>query len=183
MFCLVLSSLTSMHAALVIRVLYRLRTLSEQRPFDAATYGYASPLLSQVLLKGSIAIGEEDDPLEQIALSLDIIKFHCGECASLLHFPCIGGDADEVQSPTCLSRVRAPFGTSSMPSVISRSSPRTPRLPSSTLAKRCKATLRRRRLRNSCVVRFTRRSTCERRVSRLCRYGDQLCARPSDDYG
>ncbi|KAH9925947.1 ARM repeat-containing protein [Epithele typhae] len=65
--------------ALVIRVLYRLRTLSEQTPFDAATYGYASPLLSQVLVKGGIAIGEEDDPLEQIALSLDIIKFHCGE--------------------------------------------------------------------------------------------------------
>ncbi|RPD57344.1 ARM repeat-containing protein [Lentinus tigrinus ALCF2SS1-7] len=65
--------------SLVIRVLYRLRTLSEQSPFDAATYGYASPLLSRVLLKGGIAIEEEDDPLEQIALSLDIIKFHCGE--------------------------------------------------------------------------------------------------------
>ncbi|TBU31959.1 ARM repeat-containing protein [Dichomitus squalens] len=64
--------------SLVIRVLYRLRTLSEQTPFDAATFGYASPLLSQVLVKGGIAIGEEDDPLEQIALSLDIIKFHCG---------------------------------------------------------------------------------------------------------
>ena len=72
--------LTCPELALVIRVLYRLRTLSEQTPFDAATYGYASPLLSQVLVKGGIAIGEEDDPLEQIALSLDIIKFHCGEC-------------------------------------------------------------------------------------------------------
>ncbi|KAI0757516.1 ARM repeat-containing protein [Daedaleopsis nitida] len=69
--------------SLVIRVLYRLRTLSEQTPFDAATYGYASPLLSQVLIKGGIAIGEEDDPLEQIALSLDIIKFHCGEFSDL----------------------------------------------------------------------------------------------------
>ncbi|RDX47550.1 ARM repeat-containing protein [Lentinus brumalis] len=69
--------------SLVIRVLYRLRTLSEQSPFDAATYGYASPLLSQVLVKGGIAIGEEDDPLEQIALSLDIIKFHCGEFSDL----------------------------------------------------------------------------------------------------
>ena len=37
-------------------------------------------MLSQVLLKGGIAIEEEDDPLEQIALSLEIIKFHCGEC-------------------------------------------------------------------------------------------------------
>ncbi|KAI0657693.1 ARM repeat-containing protein [Cubamyces menziesii] len=65
--------------SLIIRVLYRLRTLSEQSPFDAATYCYASPLLSQVLTKGGIALTEEDDPLEQIALSLDIIKFHCGE--------------------------------------------------------------------------------------------------------
>ncbi|KAI0366693.1 ARM repeat-containing protein [Pilatotrama ljubarskyi] len=65
--------------SLIIRVLYRLRTLSEQSPFDAATYCYASPLLSQVLRKGGIALTEEDDPLEQIALSLDIIKFHCGE--------------------------------------------------------------------------------------------------------
>ncbi|KAI0628364.1 ARM repeat-containing protein [Trametes polyzona] len=65
--------------SLIIRVLYRLRTLSEQSPFDAATYSYASPLLSQILLKGGIALAEEDDPLEQIAISLDIIKFHCGE--------------------------------------------------------------------------------------------------------
>ncbi|KAI9068620.1 ARM repeat-containing protein [Trametes sanguinea] len=66
-------------SALIIRVLYRLRTLSEQAPFDAATYCYAAPLLSQVILKGGFTLLEDDDPLEQIALSLDIIKFHCGE--------------------------------------------------------------------------------------------------------
>ncbi|CDO72622.1 hypothetical protein BN946_scf184985.g41 [Trametes cinnabarina] len=66
-------------SALVIRVLYRLRTLSEQAPFDAATYCYAAPLLSQVIAKGGFTLLEDDDPLEQIALSLDIIKFHCGE--------------------------------------------------------------------------------------------------------
>ncbi|TFY83754.1 hypothetical protein EWM64_g252 [Hericium alpestre] len=64
---------------LIVRVLYRLRSLSEQTPLDAATFSYAFPLLHQVLLKGSIGLGEDDDPLEQIALSLDIIKFHCGE--------------------------------------------------------------------------------------------------------
>lgn len=63
-------------------MLYRLRTLSEQTPFDAATYCYAAPLLSQILLKGGIALAEEDDPLEQIAISLDVIKFHSGECKS-----------------------------------------------------------------------------------------------------
>ncbi|KAI0060576.1 ARM repeat-containing protein [Artomyces pyxidatus] len=71
---------------LIIRVLYRLRSLSEQIPLDAATFSYAFPLLHQVLLKGGIGLGEEDDPLEQIALSLDIVKFHCGEFSDLL-FP------------------------------------------------------------------------------------------------
>lgn len=66
--------------ALAIRVLYRLRTLSEQTPFDVATFSYASPLLSVVLSKGSIALDEGDDPLEQVALAVDIVKFHAGEC-------------------------------------------------------------------------------------------------------
>lgn len=68
------------HVALAIRVLYRLRSLSEQAPFDGATFSYASPLLSQIILIGSVDLSEEDDPLEQIALALDVIKFHCGEC-------------------------------------------------------------------------------------------------------
>ncbi|KAI0944136.1 hypothetical protein AcV7_002042 [Taiwanofungus camphoratus] len=65
--------------SLVLRVLYRLRSLSEQTPFDAATFNYASPLLNQVLLKGGIAPAEEDEPLEQITLAVDIIKFHGAE--------------------------------------------------------------------------------------------------------
>ncbi|KAH9007605.1 ARM repeat-containing protein [Lactarius deliciosus] len=66
---------------LVLRVLYRLRSLSEQTPLDSATFSYAFPLVEQVIQKGGILPGEEDDPLEQVALSLDIIKFHTGECA------------------------------------------------------------------------------------------------------
>jgi hypothetical protein len=71
-----------MSAGLVLRVLYRLRSLSEQAPLDSATFSYSYPLLHQVLVKGGIGVTEEDDPLEQVALSLDIIKFHCGECMS-----------------------------------------------------------------------------------------------------
>ena len=85
---------------MVIRVLYRLRTLSEQVPFDAATYGYTSPLLSQILLKGGIALSEEDDPLEQIALSLDIIKFHCGECTCWRFRSENVADFETVSDPT-----------------------------------------------------------------------------------
>lgn len=68
----------------MLRVLYRLRSLSEQTPLDSATFSYAFPLLKQVIQKGGIGSGEEDDdPLEQVALSLDIIKFHCGECEAV----------------------------------------------------------------------------------------------------
>ncbi|KAI0688462.1 ARM repeat-containing protein [Cytidiella melzeri] len=65
--------------SLLLRVLHRLRFLGEQSTFDVATYAYLSPLLQQILRKGGIGLTEEDDPLEQVALALDIIKFHCGE--------------------------------------------------------------------------------------------------------
>ena len=67
---------------LVLRVLYRLRTVSEQNVLDAATFSLCSPLLTQVLLKGGISLAEEDDPLEQVTLALDVIKFHAGQCQS-----------------------------------------------------------------------------------------------------
>ncbi|KAG1893588.1 uncharacterized protein F5891DRAFT_985734 [Suillus fuscotomentosus] len=68
-------------SSLVPHVLYRLRSLSEQTPFDAATFSYAFPLLAQVLLKGGVDAGQDDgvEALEQITLVLDIIKFHCSE--------------------------------------------------------------------------------------------------------
>ena len=69
---------------LVIRVLYRFRFLSEQAPFDAATFSYAYPLLGQILLTGGISGEEDDDPLEQVALVLDIVSFHGGECKFIL---------------------------------------------------------------------------------------------------
>ncbi|KIJ63493.1 hypothetical protein HYDPIDRAFT_175892 [Hydnomerulius pinastri MD-312] len=65
--------------SLVVRVLYRLRTLSEQAPFDAATFSYAFPLLARVLRKGGLDFAEEEEALEQIALVLDVIKFHRNE--------------------------------------------------------------------------------------------------------
>ncbi|RDB20660.1 eIF-2-alpha kinase activator gcn1 [Hypsizygus marmoreus] len=67
---------------LIIRLLYRLRTLSEQTPFDAATFSYAYPLLGQVLLQGGISVEDEEEALEQVSLALGIIKFHCGEFSS-----------------------------------------------------------------------------------------------------
>ena len=69
---------------LVIRVLYRLRFLSEQAPFDPATFSYAYPLLGQILLTGGIPAERDDDPLEQVALVLEILSFHVGECKLVL---------------------------------------------------------------------------------------------------
>jgi hypothetical protein len=65
---------------LVVRILYRLRFLSEQATFDAATFSYAFPLLSHVLVAGGITGGEDDEPVEQVALTVEIFKFHSGEC-------------------------------------------------------------------------------------------------------
>lgn len=47
---------------------------------DSATFSLCSPLLTQVLLDGGISLAAEDDPLEQVSLALDVIKFHAGEC-------------------------------------------------------------------------------------------------------
>ncbi|KAF8553713.1 ARM repeat-containing protein [Imleria badia] len=70
--------------SLVLRVLYRLRTLSEQAPFDAATFSFAFFLLGCVARKGGVGVdkgGEQDgdEALEQVALVLDVIKFHRSE--------------------------------------------------------------------------------------------------------
>jgi hypothetical protein len=67
-------------SALVTRVLYRLRFLAEQAPFEVATFSYTFPLLNQVVVRGGVGVEEEEDRLEQVALALDIIKFHCGNC-------------------------------------------------------------------------------------------------------
>ncbi|KAF7308577.1 TOG domain-containing protein [Mycena chlorophos] len=64
---------------LIIRVLLRLRSLSEQTPFDSATFSYAFPLLACVIERGGIEPADEDEALEQLSLTIDIIKFHCGE--------------------------------------------------------------------------------------------------------
>jgi hypothetical protein len=67
---------------LILRVLYRLRSLSEKAPFDAATFSYAFLLLAQVVAQGGVGLEPAGDPLEQVALVLGIVKFHCGQCMS-----------------------------------------------------------------------------------------------------
>lgn len=68
---------------LVTRVLYRIRHLSEQSPFDAGTFAYASPLISRIITRGGIGMEKTDTEavLEQLALAVDVISFHARKCA------------------------------------------------------------------------------------------------------
>jgi hypothetical protein len=90
-FLLPSSLLANLPPDLVIRVLHRLRSLSEQAPFDSASFSYAFPLLAQVLTLGGIDSEDEEEALEQVALALDVIKFHCGECLRFILMMTVSG--------------------------------------------------------------------------------------------
>ncbi|BGP21302.1 translational activator of GCN4 [Rhodotorula toruloides] len=68
---------------LISRVLFQLRFLSEQSPFDAGTYAYAAPLLSKILRTGGVGIdkSQAEAALEQLSLALDVISFHVRQCS------------------------------------------------------------------------------------------------------
>ncbi len=61
---------------LVTRLLYRLRSASEQRPFDSVSLIYILPLIFSVLSQGGIAQPELDEADEQVALALEILSYH-----------------------------------------------------------------------------------------------------------
>ena len=61
---------------LVTRVLYRLRFLGEQRPFDTTTLSYILALIFLVLDNGGIDRNDAEDADEQIVLAVEILSFH-----------------------------------------------------------------------------------------------------------
>ncbi|CAK4033172.1 Translational activator gcn1 [Lecanosticta acicola] len=65
---------------LVTRLLYRLRFLGEQRPFETVTLSYILALIFLVLENGGIerTAGEEAD--EQVILAIEFLSFHTGAC-------------------------------------------------------------------------------------------------------
>ncbi|KAG7440398.1 ARM repeat-containing protein [Guyanagaster necrorhizus] len=69
--------------SLVMRVLHRLRYLSEQSLFNPATFSYIFPLIRHVLAQGGVCTEDGEENEEQLALALPTIKFHCGEFADL----------------------------------------------------------------------------------------------------
>lgn len=61
---------------LVTRLLYRLRSASEQRPFDSLSLIYILPLIFAVLRQKGIAQSEADAADEQVTLALEVISYH-----------------------------------------------------------------------------------------------------------
>lgn len=69
-------------AALIARVLYRIRFQAEKEPFPASTFALIYPLLAQcILLEGAgVAVDDNDGVLEQLTLTIDIFAFHVKQC-------------------------------------------------------------------------------------------------------
>ncbi|CAK7220366.1 translational activator of GCN4 [Sporothrix eucalyptigena] len=65
---------------LITRVLYRLRSTSEQRPFDTVSLIYFLPLLLLILNKGGFAPVAEDRDA-QLVLAIEVLSFHTDTCA------------------------------------------------------------------------------------------------------
>ncbi|KAI8988374.1 armadillo-type protein [Mycotypha africana] len=64
--------------ALVTRVLYRLRFITENHPLSPASFGFVFPALYKVIEQGGIDCGKNNENAqEQITMAVDIIGFHC----------------------------------------------------------------------------------------------------------
>jgi hypothetical protein len=61
---------------LITRVLYRLRFLGEQRPFDTVTLAYILPLVFLVLQKGGYAAKDSEEADEQLVLTFEFLACH-----------------------------------------------------------------------------------------------------------
>ena len=65
---------------LVTRLLYRLRSLGEQRPFDTVTLSYIFSFIFLVLENGGIDRKEAEDADEQIVLATEFVSYHTDAC-------------------------------------------------------------------------------------------------------
>ncbi|KAK5138011.1 hypothetical protein LTR08_005808 [Meristemomyces frigidus] len=66
---------------LVTRLMYRLRTLGEQRPFDTPTLSYIFALIFLILEQGGIDRVAGDDADEQVVLAIEFLSFHAEACS------------------------------------------------------------------------------------------------------
>lgn len=73
---------------LATRVLYRLRFMSEQRPFDSVSLSYIFPLISMVLQHNGVGTSDANESVEQVTLALDFLSFHTDARKSILNKYC-----------------------------------------------------------------------------------------------
>ncbi|GAA5855038.1 hypothetical protein JCM8547_002355 [Rhodosporidiobolus lusitaniae] len=96
---------------LVSRLLYHLRFLAEQQPFDAGTFAYAAPLVSKILRSGGIGLekSQSEQALEQLSLALDFAAFHARQCGDIAfpRLPLIGDLFAALVGYPSLSRTAA----------------------------------------------------------------------------
>lgn len=69
---------------LVTRLLYRLRFLGEQRPFDTVTLSYIFSFIFLVLESGGIDRKEAEEADEQIVLAAEVVSFHTDACSDVV---------------------------------------------------------------------------------------------------
>lgn len=67
---------------LVTRILYRLRFLGEQRPFDTVSLSYILSLIFLVLENGGVDRAAGEDADEQIVLAIEFLSYHTETCSN-----------------------------------------------------------------------------------------------------
>lgn len=67
--------------ALVTRVLYRVRMLGEQVPFDTVSLAYILPLVFLVLDEGGVSVDQAEEADEQLILALEFLSQHAEACS------------------------------------------------------------------------------------------------------
>ncbi|KAI9777656.1 MAG: translational activator of GCN4 [Peltula sp. TS41687] len=70
----------------VSRVLYRLRFVAEQRPFDIVSFLYMLPLIFVVLEEGGVGRSQAEEADVQVVLALEFLAFHTDICSNV-HMP------------------------------------------------------------------------------------------------
>lgn len=67
---------------MVIRVLYRLRFISERSPLSPSSFAYCFPVLHRIITESGIDCNKKteqgkENALEQVTIAVEIIGFHC----------------------------------------------------------------------------------------------------------
>ena len=70
---------------LMLRVLYRLRFLSEQHPLDITSFQYSLPLALEVFQVANLSEKQRADAEEKITLALEFVSYQSALCTSSIN--------------------------------------------------------------------------------------------------